>query len=557
MSELLSMYEAWLAARGAVAEPPPPAPIRASAAIVLWRANPAAPSGIEVYWVKRSEALKFMGGWHAFPGGGLSRSDAAIPIAGKPAGLDEAPPVHEVPASYAHLNENLGPDDLPGLVTCALRELFEETGVLPGLDPEAAGGHDAIESVRARLVEGALKFDAALAELRAALAAHDLLFAGRWLTPPFSPMRFDNRFFLLHWPHDAPLQPHVVEGELSHGEWICPRAAFASWEAGAVLAAPPILHVLRVLGEHGVSVAAADPAGRAAMARLRSPVEADLGPLRRVEFRPGVILFPLATPTLPPATHTNTVLLGAREMVLIDPGTPFEAEQERLRYALAAMQEQLGRTIKAIWLTHHHPDHVGAVNAMRAFLNVPVLAHPLTAARLASAGVVVEGTLNDGDVVDLQGGTAGAETLSPRRVRVIHTPGHARGHLCFFDEMGGSLIAGDMVAGIGTIVIDPPEGDMQAYLDSLERLVALEPKTLFPAHGPVIKNGVQQLKELIAHRLWREERIRAAWEDGLRDTDALVARAYDDTPQEAWPIAARQLLAHLDRLRAMGRIASR
>jgi glyoxylase-like metal-dependent hydrolase (beta-lactamase superfamily II) len=257
-------------------------------------------------------------------------------------------------------------------------------------------------------------------------------------------------------------------------------------------------------------------------------------------------MLPLATHTLPPAFTTNAYLLGTGEAVLVDPGSPLDAENERLERALTAVRERLGRRVTAIWLTHHHPDHIGGVERLRRFLGVPVLAHSATAERLAGR-IAVDGTLQDGERIVLAG-------EPPFPVRVVHTPGHARGHLCFLAEAHGSVLAGDLVAGLGTIVVDPPEGDMDAYLASLDKLAALSPRTLFPAHGPAIQDAVGKLREYIAHRLWREERVAAAWERGLRTPNEMLATVYDDVPKEAHPLAERQILAHLDRLRKVGRI---
>jgi ribonuclease/clavin/mitogillin len=104
-------------------------------------------------------------------------------------------------------------------------------------------------------------------------------------------------------------------------------------------------------------------------------------------------------------------------------------------------------------------------------------------------------------------------------------------------------------------VIDPPEGDMDDYLSSLGKLVALAPRTLFPGHGPAVKNAVPKLREYIEHRLWRERRVLAAWREGRRDPEAMLPVVYDDVPREAWPLAARQVLAHLARLRRAGQLA--
>lgn len=532
-----SLYELVLknlSATGAGGTGPSLPPSRPSAAVVPWRRSKDA--GIEVYWVRRAEELPFMGGWHAFPGGGLSRADAALPVEGTPAGAGEGPPAAGFPESLGGGGtggEDPGPDLLPGIVACALRELFEETGLL--LATPVPGSSSRIEAQRALLAKERT-FQEALAGLGARLDASRLVWAGRWVTPPFAPVRFDNRFFLLEWPQGEAVQPEVLPGELTEGEWIAPGAALARCRQEA-LAAPPILHILEVLAQDGPETG---------IGRLRDPSETNLGPLRRIEMRPGVLMFPLATHTLPPALTTNAYLLGTGEAVLVDPGSPLDIENERLERALSAARDQLGRRVTALWLTHHHPDHIGGVERLRRFLGVPVLAHPATAERLAGR-IAVDGTLADGQRIVLAGDP-------PFPVRVVHTPGHARGHLCFLDETYGSALAGDLVAGLGTIVVDPPEGDMDDYLASLAKLADLGPRTLFPSHGPAIKNAVAKLREYIEHRLWREERVAAAWDQGMRTPGEMLPTVYDDVPKEAHPLAERQILAHLARLRKTGRI---
>ncbi len=525
------LYEKLLAAARSPAAAPKARP---SASVIPWRGLGKTPgntaSGLEVFWVRRASTMRFMGGWHAFPGGGLSRRDAAVPLAGAPRETSDGRLTEPLPGLDDEGRRQVGVDLVPGLVVCALRELFEETGILL-----SAGSHDPgqLRRARRRLLAKEVEF-AALAESEGwRLSAQRLVFAGRWMTPPLAPMRFDNRFFLLEWPAEQAVQPEI-SGEHDEGEWISPAAALERWRAGEVIVAPPILHILRVLTDDGPE---------AGLPRLLEASEANLGPMRRIEFRPGVVHLPLRTPTLPPATHTNAFLLGRDEVVLVDPASPLPEEIDRLRRAVAAAQDQ-GRRVRAIWLTHHHPDHVGAVNAMRETLGVPVQAHPATAEHLGRRGIRVDGTLSDGESVDLGGFP----------VRVHHTPGHARGHLCFFDETHGSLIAGDLIAGLGTIVIDPPEGDMDDYLSSLERMSELAPKTLFPAHGPVVLDGAAKLIEYRDHRLWREERIVEAWRTGLTSARQMVGRVYEEVPVEVHPVAERQIEAHLVRLRRLGRI---
>lgn len=259
----------------------------------------------------------------------------------------------------------------------------------------------------------------------------------------------------------------------------------------------------------------------------------------------GVVAFPVRTPTLPPATHTNCYLVGDREIVVIDPGSPAGEEQQALDALVDAWAAD-GRPVVAVWLTHHHGDHVGGARHLAERLGVPVAAHPATAERLAGR-VRVDQHLADGDTLSLAG-------EPPRRLRAVHTPGHAPGHLCFLDEHSGALVAGDMVAGVGTILIEPTEGNMNDYLASLRRMKELAPRTLLPAHGPEIAGAVAKLDEYVAHRLWREQRVVDALARlGLATTAALLPVAYGDVPRAVFPLAERSLIAHLIKLAADGR----
>jgi len=512
---------------------PLPAPPRPSASVVLWRGRGP---DLEVFWVQRAHSMPFMGGWHAFPGGGVSSRDAGYLPKGEPAGLDKAPEVAAMPEAVTD-GVDLGPIMAPGVVTAALRELFEETGVLPGLEGGSIAG-DRLAEMRRSLVAKEQTFGAALRELGVDLDASRLVYAGRWLTPPLGAVRFDNRFFLLEWPAEESLQPVADTREAAAGGWVRPAAAIRGWRRGQVITAPPILHILRVLQEDGAE---------RGLARLHEPEEANLGAFRLVEFRPGVIVLPVRTPTLPPASFTNSYLLGTQSCVLVDPGSPHDREVDWLVSAVEAVHDRLGRQLREIWLTHHHPDHVGGAAQLRERLGVPIAAHHETAARLAG-WMTVDRHIEDGEITQL--GSDGREFT----VRAIHTPGHARGHLSFLHEEFGSLLVGDVVAGFGTIVIDPPEGDMQQYIETLDLLVDLAPRTLFPGHGPTLLDALGKLREYREHRRWREDRVFQAWCRGLREPRAMLEEVYDDVPPQALPLAERQIQAHLDRLLTLGRL---
>ncbi len=259
----------------------------------------------------------------------------------------------------------------------------------------------------------------------------------------------------------------------------------------------------------------------------------------------GSWLLPLVTPTLPPATATNSLIVGGDRLLVIEPATPHPGERAKLDALLAELRSE-GREIVGIVLTHHHVDHVGYAEALRERLAVPVLAHPDTASRLRFA---VDQTIDEGWTIDLGSGHV---------VEVVHTPGHAPGHLVIWDRATDLAHVGDLVAGEGTILVDPRDaGSMRLYLASLRRMQALvraradasgRMPAFVPAHGPVLEQPIALLERYVNHRLMREDKVRRAVLDGARTFEAILAAAYADTPKHVWPLAAMSLEAHLQKL---------
>ena len=473
---------------------------RSSAVVLLVRGHGDA---LETFWARRSDAVSYMPGFRSFVGGIVDPEDSELPIEG--AGDAER-----------------------ALMACALREAFEEAGVLVGV--ESAGSAATLAEARRRLLAGEVTFPALAREHGWRFRAEALAFAGRWTSPPFAPRRFETDYFLAQVPEGQEASVHV--GELAEGEWVRPRDAIARWQAGQETFAAPILWSLIAMAEGEDRLAE----------RLAAAPERSGQPVRRIELKWGIVLHPMKTRPLPPATHTNAYLVGESEMALIDPGSGERQELDAL-FALIEALRQDGRRVSTILLTHHHPDHLGGLAAARDRLRVPVAAHADTAQR-----VRVDVVLKDGDWIPLLAGRG------DWNLRVVHTPGHTRGHLCFLHPRTRSLFTGDHVTGgTGTVIIDPPEGDMAAYVASLERLLGEPVETIFPGHGAPQGAAAPRIRWLIEHRHAREAEVLAALGREPRTLRELVERAYQDTPHELWPYAERSLLAHLIKLESEGR----
>jgi glyoxylase-like metal-dependent hydrolase (beta-lactamase superfamily II)/8-oxo-dGTP pyrophosphatase MutT (NUDIX family) len=476
-----------------------------AAAIILIRAA-GEQANPETFWARRSQKMAFLGGFHAFPGGQREDGDADVEV------------------------RNCEDAERATMITCAARELFEELGMLV-----ARGSETLTVGQRASILDdlesGRMSFAEVLSHYGLTLDAGDFTYVGRWVTPPFSPRRFDTWFFMVRCP--AKQEPEIRGGEFDEGGWTGAREAYARWQRSEILLAPPVTHAVKTLAL-GLSPDIVE--------RFLSVPQAHREPVRQIEFRPNFICFPVRTPTKPPATHTNCYIVGSKEVVVIDPASPYEEEQA----ALAACLDELlaeGRTIREVILTHLHPDHVGGVNALRAHFgnDLTVAAHRLTAEALGDS-IRVDRFIEDDELIQLAGEPAIA-------LRAIHTPGHARGHLCFYHQETGALITGDNIVGLGSVLIDPPEGNMRDYLSSLERMRALPHLTvLFGAHGPAMGNPMEKIDEYIHHRLEREGNILNAVRESARTPAEIVSIVYTDVNPKAYPMAERAVLAHLEKL---------
>jgi glyoxylase-like metal-dependent hydrolase (beta-lactamase superfamily II) len=242
-------------------------------------------------------------------------------------------------------------------------------------------------------------------------------------------------------------------------------------------------------------------------------------------FAHGVEVVPVKTATLPPADHTNAYLLGDPngDFVLVDPAAHLREGMEDLAHAV----ERHNGTLVALLFTHSHGDHIGDLGLLREAFDVPIWGSEHTA-----KSVTCDRILTDGEVLH----------LGSTEWEVLITPGHHPGHVCLLSDAG--LIAGDMVAGIGTILIPPHTGDMEVYIQQLERLKNRQPHLLFPSHGPVIAQPTKIIERYISHRKARHQRVLDAVGEASSITE-IASLAYADTPDAHPGLSEDQTLSHL------------
>ncbi|HZO72115.1 MAG TPA: MBL fold metallo-hydrolase [Ktedonobacteraceae bacterium] len=248
-----------------------------------------------------------------------------------------------------------------------------------------------------------------------------------------------------------------------------------------------------------------------------------------------IILAPNASIMTGPGT--NTLVLGSEPTgaLVIDPADDNPAHLD----AIVREGEARGG-IKRLLITHGHPDHIGGAAILRERLNVPIHAFNRKGVPIA-----------DEEVPDGATFSVGGDTL-----RAVHTPGHRFDHHCYFLEQARVLFAGDLIAGTGTVVISPPDGDLLDYLNSLKRLQQMEIKEMVPSHGPKIEDPQGKLSEYIAHRMLREQQVIAVLQTLPAGTaiPAMVERIYFDVDPKLHPVAARSVEAHLLKLEREGRV---
>jgi glyoxylase-like metal-dependent hydrolase (beta-lactamase superfamily II)/8-oxo-dGTP pyrophosphatase MutT (NUDIX family) len=535
---------------------------RPAATLLLLRDGSLGP---EAFMLQRTQSAAFLAGAHVFPGGAVDKADRDIRVLRRVTGMTDA-----------DASRRLG-QDAGGLAywVAAMRECFEEAGILLAegedglpLDGARVAG---LARFRSALNSGKLAFAEFLENERLVLRADDLAYFGHWVTAPGRSRRFDTRFFLALTPAE---QAGSHDGiELIDSLWLRPQDAidleargdlqlvFATKNTLADLARfarakDALEHAREAEVETNRACWAVGPEGAATLFRRRDPQYFEIhwsDPQEtgqtRIALEPGTPkrLDALVTRVVAPnpgmmtGPGTNTYLVGENELAVIDPGPAIDAHLEAV---LAAGE---GR-IRWIFCTHTHMDHSPAAAALKAATGAVVIGRAAPPHPGQDHAFAPGREMGHGDRF-LFGGLS---------LRALHTPGHASNHLCYLLENTRMLFTGDHVMQGSTVVINPPDGDMRAYLASLELLLQEDVLILAPGHGYLIGEPHREARRLIRHRLAREQKVVNALSRMETPTlEQLVREVYDDVSERLHGVALRSLGAHLEKLAAEGRALAR
>lgn len=262
-------------------------------------------------------------------------------------------------------------------------------------------------------------------------------------------------------------------------------------------------------------------------------------PGRVTPLRDGVLRITAPNPGVMTGPGTNTYIVGTRELAVIDPGPEIDSH-------IRLICETVADRLKWILCTHTHRDHSPAARAVKA----------ATGAKVAGRECEQDGRQDEGFCPDVVLGDGESVAVGGMTLRALHTPGHASNHLCYLLDGQRLLFTGDHIMQGSTVVISPPDGDMQAYLTSLEKLLEIDLAAIAPGHGHLIEAPHAEVRRLITHRLKREAKVASAVERKHPATlDELVPLAYDDISERLYPVAKRSLHAHLIKLERDGRVS--
>jgi glyoxylase-like metal-dependent hydrolase (beta-lactamase superfamily II)/8-oxo-dGTP pyrophosphatase MutT (NUDIX family) len=536
-------------------------PPRPAATLVVARDGA---QGVDVLLLLRAERGDHNSGAWVFPGGLVDATDARSHEACT--GPDDA-------QASARLNLPKGGLDFH---LAALRECFEECGLLFAVDAQgkavSADMADSLQPWRGPIHRGERSLANFARETGVRLDLGRMAYLSHWLTPLGRAKRFDTRFFIAVAPDGQRAAHDGVE--MTDHRWMRPRDALAEGDALKLMG--PTRATLMTLADFETTEALMTWArSRREVPRIfprvatgaqgERPVMpddhawAELGRLdpqglgsahydivagRPVRLSERVIRITCGNASVMTGPGTNSYLVGGgprNEWAVIDPGP---ADEAHLRALVAAAPGPITR----ILVTHTHSDHSPGGVALKRESGATTLGRVADHADRQDRSFAPDQPLSGGERIAIDDGVT---------LRVIHTPGHASNHLCYLLEEENTLFTGDHVMQASTVVINPPDGDMAAYIESLRSLSAMDGiDWLAPGHGFLMEQPKRAFDWIVKHRLLREAKVLAAVrEHGPGDADTLLRHVYDDVTPQLHGIAMRSLLAHLYKLRDEGTVA--
>ncbi|MFC6283244.1 MBL fold metallo-hydrolase [Polaromonas aquatica] len=540
-----------------------PVALRPAATVLLLRDTA---NGIEVLMTRRSMSASFAPGAYVFPGGGIDAADASA----------HAQSTRRATQSDLHLTQAIA----------AIRESFEELGVL--LARHADGSHATTSDIAT--LDRKAPFAAQCRERKLTLAGDEVFVLAHWITDRDLPRRFDVPFLVARMPEGQ--EPVADEAEQFEPIWVRPADALARHAAHDFFIIFPTIRTLQRLQAYTSvdavlqACASEQPlwtscprAGLLAGKDARyMEHEAPFGELaltcpdgqilhkldwqteQAVALLKNVMRLTAPNPGVMTGPGTNSYLVGdaGTGYIAIDPG-PLDRDH------LARLHAAAGGDIRMIVCTHSHPDHSPGAKPLQALCEAggkarpPILGLPSQATARADSAFTPDRALQNQELLALV--SKGPEGETTHTLKVMHTPGHAANHLCLVLLEDGLLFSGDHILNGSTTIVNPPDGAMTAYLDSLDNLSAACDAHgidfILPAHGYVLGEAKAAIAQLKNHRLKREAKVLAVMQANPQGTlDDWVPLAYDDVHERIWPIAKRSLLAHVERIQALNMTSS-
>ncbi|QIL71516.1 MBL fold metallo-hydrolase [Diaphorobacter sp. HDW4B] len=520
---------------------------------------------LEVLMTRRSPNASFLPGAYVFPGGGIDAQDASSE--------SHAQTDHRATQNAQRVTE----------AVAGIRETFEELGILLARHADDGRFADATDIAA---LDRKQPFVAQCAARGLRLVADDMHVLAHWTADRTSPKRFSVPFLVRRMPEGQ--EPVADESEQFEPVWVRPADALAQHKDGKFFMIFPTIRTLDYLTKYATVQSLMDVISKDEEPLWNCCPRSGLVKGRETRFMDhepafgelamvtpdGQILHPLdwqserAVPLLKNVQRltapnpgvmtgpgTNSYLVGdpSTGYIAIDPG-PADAEH------LERLWRAAGGDIRQIVCTHSHPDHSPGARPLQDMVaqygkpKPPVLGLASKPTSRVDSQFTPDRDLADGELLQLRGPSPDGEIT--HTLQAIHTPGHAANHVCLLLQEDNLLFSGDHVLNGSTTVVSPPDGNMDDYLQSLDKLDAacarFDVQFIAPAHGYVIEKAREAIAKLKAHRLAREAKVLKAMQKlPSGDLDDWVKIAYDDVPERMWPVALRSLQAHVDRIRSM------